>query len=75
MCLFRSRRNLPERNMSSRRGQSYTEYIVIVFFGILVLTQGNPSPISRLISAMKNWYQGYYYAMSKSAPQPDWIKK
>lgn len=61
--------------VSSRGGQSYAEYIVVIFFGLLILTSGSPSPVTQLMDAVKKWYGGYSYAMSRTTPHPDWINK
>jgi hypothetical protein len=48
--------------MNKNRGQSYTEYVVVVFFGILLLLAkdetGTPY-VGRLIAVIKQSYQGY----------------
>jgi len=50
---------------SRQRGQTSLEYFVVVAFGILVLIEGgNNSAVSQVVSAMKDLYQGYAYAIS-----------
>lgn len=48
--------------MNKNRGQSYTEYVVVVFFGILLLLAkdetGTPY-VGRLIVVIKQSYQSY----------------
>jgi len=63
------------RTVSGRGGQSFTEYVLVTMCAVLILTQGNPGALDKLFGAMKTAYQGYFYAISKSAPQPDWVKK
>lgn len=49
-----------------QRGQSIIEYTLLVAFAVLVLTAGNPSPIQQLMTAIKDFYGGYSYAISWS---------
>jgi len=57
---------MPMRKPRSRqRGQTALEYFVVVAFGILVLIEGgNSSAVSQVVTAMKDFYQGYAYAIS-----------
>ena len=50
---------------SRQRGQTALEYFVVVAFGILILIEGgNSSAVSQVVTAMKDFYQGYAYAIS-----------
>ena len=51
-------------------GQAMTEYVIVIVFCILVLivgTAGDPSPMDRLITAIKDFYAAFSYAISVSA--------
>ena len=57
--------------MSSMRikkqaGQAMAEYVVVMAFGIMVLTLGDPSPVERLAEVIRENWKGYSYAMSMS---------
>ena len=56
------RRNLRH---ALQRGQSLVEYIVITVLVVLVLINGNPSPIERFFGAIKEAYARFSYAMSQ----------
>jgi len=46
-------------------GQSSAEYIIVTTFAILVLIEGGSSaPVTELVTAMKNAYRGFAYAIS-----------
>jgi hypothetical protein len=46
-------------------GQSSVEYIVVTAFAILVLIEGGSSaPVTEVVTAMKNAYGGFVYAIS-----------
>ena len=46
-------------------GQSSTEYIVVATFAVLVLIEGGSSaPVTEVVTAMKNAYRGFVYAIS-----------
>jgi len=50
---------------AAQRGQSSTEYIVVVAFAILVLWEGgNSAPVTQLVNAMRDAYEGFAYAIS-----------
>ena len=52
---------------SRQRGQTSMEYFVVVAFAILVLIEGaDSSAINQVVSALKDLYQGYGYAISYS---------
>ncbi len=46
------------------RGQSTVEYLVIGVLMLVLLINGNPSPIERFFDAMKTAYQRFSHAMS-----------
>ncbi len=46
------------------RGQSSVEYLIIVALVVMVLVNGNPSPLQQFFDAMKGAYQRFSYAMS-----------
>jgi hypothetical protein len=46
------------------RGQSTVEYLVIGALLLVLLINGNPSPIERFFDAMKTAYQRFSHAMS-----------
>lgn len=51
-----------------QRGQSSVEYIVVTAFGILILIEGGDSaPVAEVVTALKNAYQGFAYAISYSS--------
>lgn len=53
------------RMRSRQRGQSSTEYIVVVAFAILVLIQGGSSaPVTQVTTALRDAYEGFAYAIS-----------
>lgn len=57
------RRAIPAR----QRGQSTVEYIVVTAFGVLILIEGgNSAPVVEVVTAMKNAYKGFAYAISYS---------
>ena len=46
-------------------GQSSVEYMVVSAFAILVLIEGGSSaPVTEVVTAMKNAYGGFVYAIS-----------
>jgi Flp pilus assembly pilin Flp len=45
-------------------GQSSVEYLIIVALVVMVLVNGNPSPLQQFFDAVKNAYQRFTYAMS-----------
>lgn len=48
-----------------QRGQSSTEYIIVVSMAVLVLIEGGSSaPVTAVVEAMKNAYRGFVYAIS-----------
>lgn len=47
------------------RGQSTVEYLVIGVLLLVLLINGNPSPIERFFDAMKTAYQRFSYSMSR----------
>jgi Flp pilus assembly pilin Flp len=46
------------------RGQSSVEYLIIVALVVMVLVNGNPSPLQQFFDAVKNAYQRFTYALS-----------
>ena len=53
------------RMRSRQRGQSSTEYVVVAAFAILVLVQGGSSaPVTQVVTALRNAYEGFAYAIS-----------
>jgi uncharacterized protein (UPF0333 family) len=56
-----NRRSLSKRRI---RGQSSVEYLIILAVVVLVLVNGNPSPLQQFFDAMKGAYQRFTYAMS-----------
>ncbi len=46
------------------RGQSSVEYLIIVALVVMVLVNGNPSPLQQFFDAMKGAYQRFTYALS-----------
>jgi uncharacterized protein (UPF0333 family) len=46
------------------KGQISVEYIVILVLVVLVLINGDPSPIERFFDAIKEAYERFTYAMS-----------
>lgn len=46
------------------RGQSSIEYIIVLALVVMVLVNGNPSPLQQFFDAMKGAYQKFTYAMS-----------
>jgi Flp pilus assembly pilin Flp len=58
-----------ERVKKYERGQAMPEYVVVTTLGVIVLiwgSSGDPSPISRLLAAIKSFYQAFSYAISVS---------
>lgn len=53
-------------HFDGQRGQSIIEYLILVMFAMLLLTIGNPSPIQALMTAIRDYYGGYSYAISWS---------
>ena len=49
----------------AQRGQSTVEYLVITLLVVIVLINGNPSPIERFFDAIKEAYAKFSYAMSQ----------
>ena len=50
--------------MNRQRGQSTWEYIIVLALVVMVLVNGNPSPLERFFDAMKEAYARFSYAMS-----------
>jgi hypothetical protein len=48
-----------------QRGQSTVEYIIITVLVVIVLVNGNPSPLERFFDAIKEAYARFSYAMSQ----------
>jgi hypothetical protein len=46
------------------RGQSSTEYLIVTLFAILLLINGDPSPLEMFFDAIKQAYQHFTNAMS-----------
>jgi Flp pilus assembly pilin Flp len=46
------------------RGQSSVEYLIIVALVVMVLVNGNPSPLEQFFDAVKSAYQRFTFAMS-----------
>ena len=46
------------------RGQSTVEYLIISVLVIVLLINGNPSPIERFFDALKTAYARFSHAMS-----------
>jgi len=46
------------------RGQSSIEYLIIVALVVMVLVNGNPSPLEQFFDAVKSAYQRFTFAMS-----------
>jgi hypothetical protein len=47
-----------------QRGQSSVEYLIIGVLVLVVLINGNPSPIERFFDAMKAAYQRFSHSIS-----------
>jgi Flp pilus assembly pilin Flp len=57
--------NTQQRRTRSRvNGQSSIEYIIVLALVVMVLVNGNPSPLQQFFDAMKGAYQKFTYAMS-----------
>jgi Flp pilus assembly pilin Flp len=48
----------------NHRGQSTIEYLIISVLLLVVLINGNPSPIERFFDALKTAYQRFSHSMS-----------
>ena len=48
-----------------QRGQSTFEYLIITVLVVIVLINGNPSPVERFYAAIKEAYAKFSYAMSQ----------
>jgi hypothetical protein len=48
-----------------QRGQSTVEYLIISVLVVIVLINGNPSPVERFFTAIKEAYARFSYAMSQ----------
>lgn len=46
------------------RGQSALEYVIVLALVVMVLVNGNPSPLQQFFDAVKGAYQRFTYAMS-----------
>ena len=57
-------RGNPQRGRPRARGQSSVEYLIIVALVVMVLVNGNPSPLQQFFDAVKNAYQRFTYALS-----------
>jgi hypothetical protein len=58
---------MKQRRHTSRarsRGQSALEYVIILALVVMVLVNGNPSPLQQFFDAVKGAYQRFTYAMS-----------
>lgn len=63
---------LPKHLPRRQKGQSMTEYTVVLVFGVLALTTGPSGDVMQdLVEVMKKNYSGYSYAISLSEP-PDY---
>lgn len=52
-------------NLRARdRGQSSVEYLIVLALVVMVLVNGNPSPLQQFFDAIKGAYQRFSYAMS-----------
>lgn len=51
-------------NKARNRGQSTVEYLIISVLLLVVLINGNPSPIERFFDALKTAYLRFSHAMS-----------
>jgi len=49
-----------------QHGQAMAEYVVVMAFGIMALTLGDPSPVERLADVINENWRGYSYAISMS---------
>ena len=49
---------------SRARGQSSIEYLIVLALVVMVLVNGNPSPLQQFFDAIKGAYQKFSYAMS-----------
>lgn len=49
---------------SYQRGQSTIEYVIVLVFAVLVLINGDPSPLEMFFDALKEAYQRFTNAMS-----------
>lgn len=47
-----------------QRGQSVTEYLIVLMLFVLALTAGPDSPLERLFEALGDRYQRFTHAMS-----------
>lgn len=45
-------------------GQSSVEYLIILVVAIIVLVNGNPSPLEQFFDAVKEAYQKFTYSIS-----------
>ncbi len=59
-------------NRYRQTGQAMAEYTVVLFFGVMVLATGNPSPVERLAAVIQDNWRGYSFALSLS-DAPDGI--
>jgi Flp pilus assembly pilin Flp len=57
-------RHIRSPHGSRTRGQSSIEYLIIVALVVMVLVNGNPSPLQQFFDAIKGAYQKFSYAMS-----------
>jgi Flp pilus assembly pilin Flp len=57
-------RNPPNPTDSRIRGQSSVEYLIVLALVVMVLVNGNPSPLQQFFDAIKGAYQKFSYAMS-----------
>ena len=56
--------NRRRTNRPRSTGQSSVEYLIIVALVVMVLVNGNPSPLQQFFDAVKNAYQRFTYALS-----------
>jgi Flp pilus assembly pilin Flp len=54
----------PRPTPSRVTGQSSVEYLIILALVVMVLVNGNPSPLQQFFDSVKNAYQRFTYAMS-----------
>lgn len=58
-------RHACKRRSARQRGQTYTEYVVVLVAVILVLiVGGDNSMINQLLAAFRDFYRSYSYAIA-----------
>ena len=56
-----------KNRMQAQRGQSAVEYVIVAAFSVIVLIEGGSSaPVQEVITAMRNAYEGFTYALGFS---------